>query len=37
MYYRCAHCLSFLGLLADGEPVPCDAHPDGSVDLVHDQ
>jgi hypothetical protein len=34
MYYRCVHCLTILGLLADGEPTPCEAHPDGQIDVI---
>lgn len=37
MTYRCAHCLSLLPLDEAGEPLPCEAHPDGAVELILDE
>lgn len=36
MIYRCAHCLQLLSPNEAGEPVPCEAHPDGAVELIPD-
>lgn len=35
MTYRCAHCLQLLPVVFD-EPQPCEAHPDGAIELIPD-
>lgn len=36
MVYRCVHCLSLLPIDEAGEPARCEAHPDGTVELIPD-
>lgn len=36
MVYRCAHCLQLLLVDEAGAAEPCEAHPDGAIELIPD-